>query len=133
MRHTLEFDSENNWALATYHGSVRTEEILELLNQALGWHGWTTKWDRIIDYDDGMLGDLDSVAMRDTQVEMGKMLRRAYGDRPTYSAQVCSDPMKRPLIDYWMCMGAHEYPAGLKLFSTVAEAKAWILTMRDAG
>ena len=120
MRHTIEFDHENRWVLTSFHGPLRIEDAVALLRQSVLFPGWTPEWDRIIDYSDGLLGDL------------GEILRSAYAGKPTLSAQVCADPMKLPLVKYWIGLGAGDYPAGLKLFDSIAEAQAWIMASRDA-
>lgn len=130
MRHTIEYDFENRWALTTFHGPVSIAEAVELLQQTVMLPEWTPDWDRIIDYSSGLLGDLDVPTIQGAKSSLGRVLRAAYGGRPTLSAQVCTDPMKRPLIEYWIGLGAAGYPAGLKLFDSIAQAQAWILASR---
>lgn len=133
MRHTIEFDLENGLVIGTYHGPVRADEVIDMMREAISRPDWSPKFDRIIDYNDGMLGDLDPEAMREAQHTMGEIMRGTFEGNPTFSAQVCADPMKRPLIEYWMGMGVRDYPIEMKMFDTVAEAKAWIRAMRNAG
>ena len=59
MRHTIEFDHENRWVLTSFHGPLRIEDAVALLRQSVLFPGWTPEWDRIIDYSDGLLGDLE--------------------------------------------------------------------------
>jgi hypothetical protein len=130
MRHTIEFDFQNQWSLTTFHGPVRIADAVELLKQSVSLPEWTPLWDRIIDYSDGMLGDLDVATVQDAKTALGEVLQKAYAGKPTLSAQVCADPMKRPLVEYWMSLGAADYPAGLRLFDTLAQAQAWIRASR---
>ncbi len=130
MRHTIEFDIENRWSLTTFHGPLLISEAVELLQQSIALPEWTPEWDRIIDYSDGLLGDLDVATVQGAKTALGAVLQAAYGGRPTLSAQVCADPMKRPLVEYWIGLWADDYPAGLKLFSSLAQAQAWILASR---
>ncbi|WP_339740124.1 hypothetical protein [uncultured Maricaulis sp.] len=132
MRHTIEFDHENRWVLTSFHGPLRIEDAVALLRQSVLFPGWTPEWDRIIDYSDGLLGDLDIEAVARGKADLGEILRSAYAGKPTLSAQVCADPMKLPLVKYWIGLGAGDYPAGLKLFDSIAEAQAWIMASRDA-
>ena len=39
-------------------------------------------------------------------------------------------PMQRPLVEYWVNFGRDTYSPGLKLFDTVAAAKAWLRRTR---
>jgi hypothetical protein len=132
MRHTLEISVENQWALTTFHGPVDIADAVDLLQQLVLMPEWTPAWDRIIDYSDGLLGDLDVAAIQGAKASLGHVLRAAYGTRTTLSAQVCADPMKRPLVEYWISLGADDYPADLKVFDSVAQAQAWILASRAA-
>ncbi|WP_417467932.1 hypothetical protein [Maricaulis sp.] len=132
MRHTIEFDYENRWTITAFRGPLRIAEAAALLQQAVSSPAWTPDWDRIIDYSDAMLGDLDVETIRAGKAVLGEILREAYGDKPTLSAQVCADPMKRPLVEYWIGLGEADYPADLQLFDTLAAAKAWIVDTRKA-
>ncbi|WP_417481341.1 hypothetical protein [Maricaulis sp.] len=132
MRHTIEFDYENRWAVTAFHGPVSIPEAAALLRQAVSLPEWTPDWDRIIDYSDGMLGDLDVEAIKAGKAVLGQILHEAYGDKPTLSAQVCADPMKLPLVEYWIGLGEADYPASLQLFDTLAAAKAWLIATRKA-
>ncbi|WP_339744462.1 hypothetical protein [uncultured Maricaulis sp.] len=132
MRHTIEYDFDNRWALTTFHGPLRISDAVDMLKQTVALPEWTPHWDRIIDYSDGMLGDLDVATVQAAKADLGEVLRAAYGGKPTLSAQVCSDPMRRPLVEYWIGLGAGDYPAGLKLFNSLAQAQAWILASRAA-
>lgn len=130
MLHTIEFNIECQWALTTFHGPVSIAEAEELLQQSVSQPEWTPDWDRIIDYSDGLLGDLDVATVQGAKASLGAVLSAAYCGRPTLSAQVCTDPMQRPLLEYWIGLGADGYPAGLKLFHSIAQAQAWILASR---
>jgi len=132
MRHTIEFDYGNRCAVTIFHGPVSMADAAGLLRQAVSSPFWTPDWDRIIDYSDGMLGDLDVEAIVAGKAVLAEILKQAYGDRPTLSAQVCADPMKRPLVEYWIGLGEAGYPASLRLFDTLAAAKTWIIDTRKA-
>lgn len=131
MRHTIEFDFTNRWALTTFHGPVHVDEVVELLKRVVELPQWSPDWDRIIDYSDGMLGDFDVEVVREAKTRLGEVLQQAYAGKPTLSAQVCSDPMKKPLVEYWIGLGAGDYPADLVLFGSVAEARSWLLQNRS--
>tara|TARA_R110000868_G_scaffold102686_2_gene282922 strand:+ start:4314 stop:4745 length:432 start_codon:yes stop_codon:yes gene_type:complete len=133
MRHTIEFNIEERWALTTFHGPVSIDETVVLLRQLVSSPQWTPACDRIIDYNDGLLGDLDVPTVQGAKSALGDVLQAAYGDKPSLSAQVCANPMQRPLVEYWISLGAAGYPAGLKLFDSVAQARAWILASREPG
>ncbi|WP_417488858.1 hypothetical protein [Maricaulis sp.] len=132
MRHTVEFDHENRWVLTRFHGPLLIEDAVALLKQSVLFPGWTPEWDRIVDYSDGMLGDLDVEAVLRGKVALGEILRAAYAGKPTLSAQVCADSMKLPLVKYWIGLGTDSYPAALEVFDNIAEAQAWILASRRA-
>jgi hypothetical protein len=132
MHHTIEFNTEERWALTTFHGPVRIADAVVLLQQLVSSPRWTPDCDRIIDYSDGLLGDLDVATVQGAKIALGEVLKTAYGDKPSLSAQVCANPMQRPLVEYWISLGATGYPAGLELFDTVAQARAWILAGRAA-
>jgi hypothetical protein len=132
MLHTIEFDFENRWSLTTFHGLVRLEETIQLLQQSIALPEWSTEWDRISDYDDGLLGDLDAESVRKAKQVIGKILLDAYAGKPTLSAQVCSDQMKWPMIEYWIRLGGQDFPAAAAMQGTVAQAQAWILASRAA-
>ncbi|SDM65533.1 hypothetical protein [Maricaulis salignorans] len=132
MRHTIEFDHENKWVLTRFRGPLLIDEAVALLKTSVSFPEWSPAWDRIIDYSDGLLGDLDVEAVQRGKVALGEVLSAAYGGKPTLSAQVCADPIKLPLIKYWIGLGDGDYPAGLKLFDSIAEAQAWILASRAA-
>lgn len=130
MRHTIELDTDNQWAIIRYHGEVAIEESLALLQQLVGMPGWTPRCDRIVVYDDGLLGHVSAADFRRMREALGDFIRDHYGDAPNYSAQVCGNPVQRPLVEYWVSFGRTAYAPGLRLFDTVAAAKAWLRRMR---
>ncbi|WP_300544092.1 hypothetical protein [Maricaulis sp.] len=130
MRHTIEFDRENQWAIIRYHGVVALDDALVLMRRLVTMPGWTPHCDRIVVYNDGLLGDVSPDDFRRLRDELVALLREHYGDTPTYSAQVCSNPMQRPLVEYWISFGGQFYPAELPVFDTVEAAKAWLRAKR---
>lgn len=130
MHHTIELDRENQWAVIRYHGHVAIEDALALMRKLVAMPGWTPQCDRIVVYDDGLLGDVTPEDFRRLRDDLVALLTEHYGDTPSYSAQVCGDAMQRPLVEYWISFGGLFYPAELKLFDTVEAAKAWLRKRR---
>ena len=130
VRHTIELDTDNQWAILRYHGEVAIEDALTLLHTLVAMPGWTPRCDRIVVYDDGLLGRVSAEDFRRIRTQLGDFIRKHYGDAPNYSAQVCGNPMQRPLVEYWVNFGRDTYSPGLKLFDTVAAAKAWLRRTR---
>lgn len=130
MHHTIEFDRDNQWAVIRYRGPVAIEDSLALMRQLVAMPGWTPQCDRIVVYDDGLLGDVTVEDFSRLREELVVLLGEHYGDAPNWSAQVCRDPMQRPLVEYWVSFGGQFYSAGLQIFDTVEAAKAWLRTKR---
>tara|TARA_R110000868_G_scaffold13584_2_gene63166 strand:- start:10204 stop:10605 length:402 start_codon:yes stop_codon:yes gene_type:complete len=130
MWHTVDFDPVNQLALTTFRGPLLIDDAATLLREVIAHPEWTPQWSRIINYDDAMLGELNPEAVQGAQRQLGEIIKNAYKGAPTFSAQVCFDPLKRPLLEYWIGLNETGYPAEMKLFATVSEARSWILAAR---
>ena len=131
MKHTIELDPDQQWAIIRYHGPVRPEDPVEIMEKLVAMPGWTPRCDRIVVYDDGQLGDVDAAAFRVMRDALSEIQARHYGPVPNYSAQVCKDPMQQPLVAFWLNFGERNYPAGLARFDTVEDAQAWLRRQRE--
>lgn len=132
MQHRLTFDNKRQLAFVHYEGEVHVEESVELLRRIIALPGWTPRCSRIVNYDRGLLGDVDDQALRSAKGELSAMLNAAYQGRPNYLAHVCGDAIKSPIVDYWVSLGTGTYPANLARFDTQFEAETWIEQMRAA-
>ena len=130
VEHSLEFDPVNQWAVIRYHGEVRIEDSLDMMRRLVALPGWSPHCDRIVVYDDGLLGDVSAADFRRIRQSLVDFVAEHYGDTPNYSAQVCANAMQRPLVEYWVSFGRGAYGPALEIFDTVAAAKAWLLRQR---
>ena len=130
MKHTIDLDVDQQWAVIRYHGPVRPDDPVTILRTLAARPGWTPQCDRIVVYDDGQLGDLDAAEFRRMRDQLIATHSAIYGEAETFSAQVCRDPMQIPLVAYWISFGNSFYPAGMQRFDTVEEAKAWLCAQR---
>lgn len=81
-------------------------------------------------YDEGLLGNVSAADFRRIRNELDSFIRQHYGTVPNHSAQVCGNPMQRPLVEYWVSFGARTYGPKLQLFETVEDAQSWLLSQR---
>jgi hypothetical protein len=130
VKHTIDLDRENQWAVIRYHGEVAIEDALEVMRRLVAMPGWTPHCDRIVVYDDGLLGGITAEDFRRVRNDLVAFIAEHYGDTPNYSAQVCGNAIQKPLVEYWVNFGRDAYAPGLKLFDTVTAAKTWLRRMR---
>jgi len=132
VKHTIELDSDNQWAIIRYHGVVVIEDALALMRQLVAMPGWTPRCDRIVIYDDGLLGGVSAEDFRRVRQDLVAFIAEYYGDTPNFSAQVCANPVQRPLVEYWVNFGCDAYLPKLEIFNSVRSAKAWLKAQRAA-
>lgn|GEM_PF-1366098 len=132
VEHTIDFDRDNQWAVIRYHGVVEIEDALALMRQLVGMPGWTPHCDRIVVYDDGLLGGVTPEDFRRMRQALVDFIAEHYGDTPNFSAQVCGNPLQRPLVEYWVNFGRQAYLPRLEIFGSVRSAKAWLREQRAA-
>lgn len=132
MRHTIELDKDNQLAYIRYRGPMFAEHAVTVLKRMIAMPGWTPRCCRIVLYDEALLGEVAFETLIAVRSELSRLIVRAYGTTPTYTAHVCADRFKRPIVDYWVSLAAEEYPVGLTRVDTVREARLWIDRMRAA-
>ena len=131
VKHTIELDRDNQWAIIRYHGEVAIEDALALMRQLVAMPGWTPRCDRIVVYDDGLLGGVTAADFRRMRQDLVDFIAEHYGDSPNFSAQVCGNPVQRPLVEYWVNFGRDTYLPRLEIFTSVSAAKAWLRAQRS--
>lgn len=130
MRHTIELDTDNQLAYIRYRGPMFAEHAVTVLKRMIAMPGWTPRCSRIVLYDEALLGEVAYETLIAVRSELSQIILEAYRDTPTYTAHVCADRFKQPIVDYWISLAAGEYPVGLTRVDTIAEAQAWIARMR---
>ena len=132
MNHTIEIEPEGRWAVIRYHGEVAIGHALDLLENLVSLPQWTPACDRIVVYDKGRLGGVSPEDFRQIRQQLKDFIIALYGDAPNFSAQVCSDPMQRPLVEYWVNYARTAYQPPVELFADIAAAEAWLKRQRAA-
>ena len=132
VEHLIDFDRDNQWAVIRYRGVVEIEDALALMRQLVAMPGWTPRCDRIVVYDDGLLGRIKPEDFRRMRQSLVDFIAEHYGDTPSFSAQVCGNPVQRPLVEYWVNLGRDAYLPRLEIFNSVRSAKAWLKEQRAA-
>lgn len=132
MEHTIEMDVRNRVAVIRYNGKVRLQHAIDLLDQLLADPRWTPEYDRVVVYDNALMGDVDATEMESGLHDLKQRVSDAYGTRRSYAVQVCSDPLKRPILEYLLGLASQGYPAGLVIVDSVDEAIRFIHSQRAA-
>ncbi|BDX01247.1 hypothetical protein [Maricaulis maris] len=130
MKHRVEFDPERQVAIIRYRGELRAEDPAELIRELVGKPGWTPRCDRIVLYDEALMGEMTAGDFKKTAALLQPLIARHYGSAPSFSAHVCVDPLQRASLEYWMALGEAIYSPSMALFDTLAEAEAWIAAQR---
>lgn len=134
MTHKIEIDTDRQIATVRYHGEVRVENAPDLLRRIVMHPDWTPQMSRIVDYTNGLLGEIDAEHLRAIKTELVAIIDLYYRGAPHFTANVCADPLKAPIVDFWVsaATGRQPYPAGQARFDTEPEAISWIERMRAA-
>lgn len=134
MKHIIEFDRDRQIATVRYKDEVLVEHAPDIIRKITSEPGWTPRCSRIIDYSDGLLGEMDFAKLARIKTELIALIAEHYQGRQHYTAHVCPDSAKAPIVDYWVSSstGTGAYPAGQARFDTEEEAGRWIEDMRAA-
>jgi hypothetical protein len=134
MLHTVDLDEENRVAIVRYQGLVRAHHAVPIIRAMIALPGWTPEYSRIIVYDKGQLGEMDDRDLLSQIDELKTLVVEAYEGRPHVSAHVCADPMKAPIVDYWLHMSAGRgYAVPGNRFDSIVAALRWIEEQRKLG
>lgn len=134
MKHLIELDRDRQIAIVRYKGEVRVDHAPDIIRSIVRNSDWTPRYSRIIDYSSGLLGEMDFTELNRIKSELVALIAQYYKGHPHYTAHLCHDPTKAPIVDYWVsaASGTGRYPAGQARFNTEAEAIHWIEKMRAA-
>ena len=132
VTHRIEFDPLRQLAVVHYQGDVLPEEPAELLLELVAKPGWTPRCDRIVVYDDAEIGELTAARFKQVAASLQPIIAQYYGPAPNFSAQVCGNPLKRGMLEYWIALGSSVYSPPMSLFETQTEAETWLAQQRAA-
>ncbi|WP_203290916.1 hypothetical protein [Maricaulis parjimensis] len=133
MAHTIKLEAEGRWADIYYRGEVHSDHPAQLIEAMVKLPGWTPRCDRIIHYDDAQLGEMTALEFRTAAARLQDVITRHYGPSPNFSVHVCSNPMQRPILEYWMTLGRSIYSPVLNLVDTEKDAREWLVRQRAPG
>lgn len=132
MKHEIWIEPDTQLAFIRYRGEVHLDESIELLRRIIIQPEWTPRCSRILLYEDALLGQVTSAELERARVILSEILRDAYQGAAHYLAHVCDDPLKTPILDFWVTAGNRDYPAHIARMNTEREARAWIEEQRAA-
>jgi hypothetical protein len=128
--HEYSIDANKARLVVTYRGPVTTKGILDLLGQVARDPRWRPEYVRLMRYDDGVYGDMDGSELRALVDGVAALPALRLPDRIPATAHLCADPIKRTVVMHWLAMIGELTGQESKLFTSLAQAEAWLETAR---
>ncbi len=128
----MEVRPESSCAILTLDGPFILDSVVTAYSRIVTHPDWQSNFDMIVaisphsDFYDTDLAKLQS--LRDVARTMNAQHRTGPNLR---TALVCSDDLKRVIIDLWLALVDNDWPIEFGVFTSVNEALAWLAKTAD--
>lgn len=127
IEHVLEIDEDRHWVSIHFIGPVTMHDLATVPGLLAGADGWSPDMPRLLIWDRAVLSTVNPV---DAGTFLLPQLQSELRDLPAGAdlliAHVCSDPLKRAVVKFWLALLEAEPRIHARLFRDQIQAVDWL-------
>ncbi len=128
MEHLLGMEPGRRWVEIRYTGRVTIDDFEAMPDLLVRVQHWAPSLPRMIYWDLAMFGDIDPVRAATLMLpRIQRDLRGIPGSNDLVLAHVCSDPLKRVVLKFWLALFEAEHRIRARLFRDEIQAVHWLM------
>ena len=125
MRVEFEFDPDNQLCIYRISGLITGDALMQTFGRARAHPDWSDQYDFLTLLDQASLAAMPAEAMTQLQERMAEADPVRDGLRRR-AAIVCDDELSRAMLTYWEMIAGERLTTQERVFTTEAEARAWL-------